>query len=652
MNLSAGTNSMNAVMDQSFWLCIIFLLNFSSIQAETLNKLSEAGSGSCPLNITQELDAHPWIVDQCSRAEKSHCCESISDLIKILHFSWMHTTSSFVLPTNYTAAVCLNEFHRQLEARTGTGAQVFSGCNVSPQSLVSDSSTCLGIGNLSTFESRVDSSDMKLNCNASRPGDFSCNKCLTAMAMALRSLDEGSGGKSNCPFFVMIYVEGGINCYDSLGPDAAFCLQSVENLTALAANTEQQHRQTKTYFLAAAIPAVGILIVLFSICGYLNRRKSRLRKSKRKNLMQRYDVLNASTGLTFFSLSEIRDSTGNFAASNVIGKGGFSTVYGGTLPNGSRIAVKRLKYSNKIKGAADLTHELRVISSIKHCNLLPLRGYCIEFNEDGQISEQLLVSDLMENGSLADCLFNSKRPTSLSWPERYKIAVGIARGLTYLHEFAKPTIIHRDVKAANVLLDAHFNAIVTDFGLAKLKKEEEEKTHYSTRTVGTLGYVAPEYALYGHLTVKSDVFSFGIILLELITGRRALNLTDGDVEHFLLSDWVFDMAQHNRVEEVIDKKIRESGYRKTIEKVLFLALRCAHPRVVSRPSMSEVLLALEAIDGQLSGTKEIELELGAPCNSRGDLTWFLSPGMPTDDSTIHTEERSGNWSTSSGSAND
>lgn len=319
--------------------------------------------------------------------------------------------------------------------------------------------------------------------------------------------------------------------------------------------------------------------------------------------MQRYELLSSSTGLTFFSLSEIRDSTVNFAASNVIGHGGFSTVYRGALPNGSRIAVKRLKNSAKINGGADFSHELRVIGSIKHCNLLPLRGYCVEFNEAGEISEQLLVSDLMENGSLADCLFNSKRiSTCLSWPERYKIAVGIARGLTYLHEFAKPAIIHRDVKAANVLLDTHLNALVADFGLAKFKKEEED-SHYSTRTVGTLGYVAPEYALYGHLSNKSDVFSFGIILLELITGRRALDSSGSVLDHSLISDWAADMTQKNRVEEVIDITIRNSGDMKTIEKVLLLALQCAHPKDLSRPSMSEALLVLEEIDGPLmSGT--------------------------------------------------
>jgi len=454
------------------------------------------------------------------------------------------------------------------------------------------------------------------------------------MGMAIRSLNKEPGVKSNCPMFVLIYVAGGINCYDGLGPDAAYCLLSVQNVTALANFAEPNggNRLMKWYFIAL-IPAVGILVAGLSICLCLNRRKSRLWQSKRMKLMQRYELLSSTTGLKFFSLSEIKESTGNFAASNVIGEGGFSVVYRGILPNGSPIAVKRLKYSTKIEGDANFSHELHVISGIKHRNLLPLRGYCIEFDKEGHVSEQLLVSDFMENGNLADYLFNPNRSTWLSWPERYKIAVGIARGLTYLHEFAKPAIIHRDVKAANVLLDGRLNALVADFGLAKLKKEEEENSHYSTRTVGTLGYVAPEYALYGHLTNKTDVFSFGIILLELITARRALDSNSNVLEHFLISDWVVDMTQKNRAEEVIDMRIRNSGHRNTIDKVLLLALQCAHPKDVSRPSMSEALLVLEAIDGPLSGTKDIKSELEASCNSRGDFTWFLPPGMRREEST-------------------
>lgn len=610
-------------------LCFIFWITSGAIKAEALNMSSEA----CPLNITAEVDAQIWMLQQCFLPDKSHCCQSINDLVKILHFSWMHYNRSFLLPTNQVAGVCLNELQREVQIRTGIGAEMFRSCNVGSESFVCDPGTCLGIENLATFESRVDTTELKLNCNGSQVGIFQCSKCLKSMGMALRSLNKEPGGKSNCPMFLLIYVAGGINCYDGLGPDAAYCLLSVQNVSSLANFPEPNRGNNvlKWYFIAI-IPAVGILVIGLSICLCLNRRKTSLWKSKRLKLMQRYELLSSTTGLKFFSLSEIKDSTGNFAASNVIGEGGFSIVYRGILPNGTRIAVKRLKQSSKIKADESFSHELHVISGIKHRNLLPLRGYCIEFDKEGQVSEQLLVSDFMENGSLGDCLFNPNASTWLSWPQRYKIAVGIARGLTYLHEFAKPSIIHRDVKAANVLLDSHLNALVADFGLAKFKKEEEEKSHYSTRTVGTLGYVAPEYALYGHLTVKSDVFSFGIILLELITARRALDPNSGALEHFLISDWVVDMTQKNRSEEVIDITIRNSGHRNTINKVLLLALQCAHPRVVSRPSISEALLALEAIAAPSSGAKEIPEGLEAYSNSRGDFTWFLSPGGRTDES--------------------
>jgi len=229
-------------MQQSLLLCITFLLTLASIKVEALNISSEA---YCPLNISAEFVAHPWMLHQCSGTDKSHCCEGIFDLIKILLFSWMHTTRSFLLPTNHTADICLNEFQRQLEARAGIGAELFNSCHVRSESFVSDSGTCLGIHDVSSFESRVYSSGMKLNCNGSGPGVFQCSKCLRAMAMALHSLNERSGNKSNCPLFVMIYVGGGINFYDGLGPDATFCLQSPQNLTSLAAYAEQRSRAMK-----------------------------------------------------------------------------------------------------------------------------------------------------------------------------------------------------------------------------------------------------------------------------------------------------------------------------------------------------------------------------------------------------------------------
>ncbi|XP_057860941.2 probable LRR receptor-like serine/threonine-protein kinase RKF3 [Cryptomeria japonica] len=321
-------------------------------------------------------------------------------------------------------------------------------------------------------------------------------------------------------------------------------------------------------------------------------------------------------------MSEIKEATGNFVESNLIGEGSFGMVYRGTLADGSRIAVKRFKDFRQ-RAEEEFSHEVQVISSTKHRNLLPLKGYSVGIID--QDPEQVLVYDLMENGSLADYFFSSTRPC-LTWPQRFKIVVGIARGLAYLHEDAKPAIIHRDVKAANVLLDEDLSPLVADFGMAKFKTKD--KTHYTTRTVGTLGYVAPEYALYGHLNDKSDVFSFGIIVLELLTGRRAFDSRTDRLEHVLISDWVVEMSQNGKSAEIIDERIRDSGCKKTMERVLLLALQCAHPRVGCRPSISKALLILESIDhsspNMICALQSMELDLESSCNSRGDFTWLMS----------------------------
>eukprot|EP01018_Ginkgo_biloba_P014735 Gb_29249 [translate_table: standard] len=385
------------------------------------------------------------------------------------------------------------------------------------------------------------------------------------------------------------------------------------------------------------------MILLLSIYGFFKwRRLFGLRGSNRIKLERRAidsmrESVNSSTGLAFFNLSEIKAWTENFSASNVIGEGGFSIVYRGTFRDGSQIAVKRFKDSTN-KGDKDFRHEVQVISSVKHRNLLPLRGYSIGSTDEG-LHEQLMVYDFMENGSLEDYLFNSNKPC-LSWAERYKIAVGIARGLAYLHEDAKPAVIHRDVKAANVLLDADLNPLVSDFGLAKFK-QDAEKTHYTTRAMGTFGYVAPEYALYGHLSDKSDVYSFGIILLELISGRKVLDSTSGIVEHLLISDWACELMAEGRSEEVIEERIRESGPKESMERVILLGLQCAHPRVACRPFISRAQAILEGIDRALpdlmsiSG-KEMKSEESSS-DTKKELNWLISPDM--EGRMCHAQER-------------
>eukprot|EP01018_Ginkgo_biloba_P014754 Gb_04631 [translate_table: standard] len=622
-------------------LCFIFLFSpwQMAVVGEALKPVS-GRSADCPLNLT-ELDSHPWLIQQCSHPDKSHCCESIMDLIRILLFSWLHTTRSFLLPNTTTANVCLHGFQRRLRAK-GISDEVFQGCKLQANNFVSDTESCHRIKNLSGFERAVDPSAMQQNCNGSDPVLFQCYKCIGVMAIALRQLlNKGDGEKSNCALFVKMYVGGGINSYEDLGPDAALCLLSAQNLVALAQKNgslpvDQQvgkRRKATKIALEVAIPVASLIVLLVSIYSCFKwRRLYDLRGSNRIKLLRRQtdllrESVNTSTGLAFFSLSEIEAWTENFSASNLIGEGGFSTVYRGTFRDGSQIAVKRFKDST-IKGDTDFMHEVQVISSVKHRNLLPLRGYSIGSTDEG-LHEQLLVYDFMENGSLADCLFNSNKPC-LSWTERYNIAVGIARGLAYLHEDAKPAIIHRDVKAANVLLDADLNPLVGDFGLAKFN-QDVDKTHYTTRAVGTFGYVAPEYALYGHLSDRSDVYSFGIVLLELISGRKVLDSTSGIVEHLLISDWACELMQEGRSEEVIDHRIRESGPKESMERVILLGLQCAHPRVACRPFISRAQAILEGIDRALPDLMSISCKEMKSEESSSDrmkeLNWLIFPDM-------------------------
>ncbi|GMH25656.1 hypothetical protein Nepgr_027499 [Nepenthes gracilis] len=242
---------------------------------------------------------------------------------------------------------------------------------------------------------------------------------------------------------------------------------------------------------------VGIIIascvILASLLLFLWRKGYLGRKSKGDEAFQGRD-----TG--YFSLRQIKAATDNFNLINKIGVGGFGPVYKGVLTNGKMIAVKQLSSKSK-QGNREFINEIGLISALQHPNLVKLHGCCTEGKE------LLLIYEYMENNSLARALFGRELSRlNLDWPTRKRICLGIARGLAYLHEESRLKIVHRDIKATNILLDKDLNAKISDFGLAKL--DEDENTHISTRIAGTIGYMAPEYAMRGYLTDKADVYSF------------------------------------------------------------------------------------------------------------------------------------------------
>jgi len=231
--------------------------------------------------------------------------------------------------------------------------------------------------------------------------------------------------------------------------------------------------------------------------------------------------------MLLLDLSTLRAATGDFAESEMLGKGGFGMVYKGVLPEGQEIAVKRLCQSSR-QGIAELKSELVLVAKLHHKNLVRLIGVCL------QEQEKILVYEYMPNRSLDTILFDSQRNEELDWAKRFRIINGIARGLQYLHEDSQLKIVHRDLKASNVLLDVDYLPKISDFGLAKIFGGDESK-YVTHRVAGTYGYMAPEYAMRGLYSIKSDVFSFGVLVLEIVTGRRNTGPYNSDQDVDLLN---------------------------------------------------------------------------------------------------------------------
>ncbi|XP_061350344.1 probable leucine-rich repeat receptor-like serine/threonine-protein kinase At3g14840 [Gastrolobium bilobum] len=303
---------------------------------------------------------------------------------------------------------------------------------------------------------------------------------------------------------------------------------------------------------------------------------------KKKSLAKELKDLDLQTGL--FTLRQIKAATNNFDISNKIGEGGFGPVYKGTLPDGTIIAVKQLSAKSK-QGNREFVNEIGMISALQHPCLVKLYGCCVEGDQ------LLLVYEYMENNSLARALFGREESRlKLNWPTRHKICVGIARGLAFLHEESRLKIVHRDIKATNVLLDKDLNPKISDFGLAKL--DEEDNTHISTRIAGTYGYMAPEYAMHGYLTDKADVYSFGIVALEIVSGKNNTMHRSKEGALYIL-DWAHLLKEKGNLMELVDKRLGSDINVEEAMVMIKLALLCTNSTSNLRPTMSSVLSMLE-----------------------------------------------------------
>ncbi|KAL1815292.1 hypothetical protein DCAR_0519532 [Daucus carota subsp. sativus] len=343
-----------------------------------------------------------------------------------------------------------------------------------------------------------------------------------------------------------------------------------------ASGKDGDHHKRIGWGLGIAGPA--FFCVFLGLFGYISVKKwkgMRMDKSLKAELV---------TGPRQFSYKELKLATKGFHASKIVGHGAFGTVYKAFFMSlGTMSAVKRSKHSHE--GKTEFLAELSIIACLRHKNLVQLQGWCAEKGE------LLLVYEFMPNGSLDNVLYQeSEQGFPLKWLYRYNIAVGLASVLTYLHQECEQQVIHRDIKTSNIMLDANFNARLGDFGLARLM--DHDKSPVSTLTAGTMGYLAPEYLQYGKATEKTDVFSYGVVILELACGRRPIDKEIEGQRMVNLVDWVWGLHSLGRLVEAVDRRLNDEFSVEEAKMLLLVGLSCANPDSSERPTMRRVFQIL------------------------------------------------------------
>uniref|UniRef100_A0A0D9WZX7 Uncharacterized protein n=1 Tax=Leersia perrieri TaxID=77586 RepID=A0A0D9WZX7_9ORYZ len=360
------------------------------------------------------------------------------------------------------------------------------------------------------------------------------------------------------------------------------------NMTPPAPGISQGRKTTHRTgrVLAITLPIAGAmlaLVVFACFCSWTRRTSARKASSVPLPCSTNPDDIKSIDSL-LLPLPTLQIATDNFAEKNKLGEGGFGAVYKGVLPEGQEIAVKRLSQSSR-QGLEELKTELVLVAKLRHKNLVSLVGVCLE--ED----EKLLVYEYMPNKSLDTILFDYEKSKDLDWEKRLKIVNGVARGLQYLHEDSQLRVVHRDLKASNVLLDFDYNPKISDFGLAKLF-EWEQTQDVTSHIAGTYGYMSPEYAMRGQYSVKSDAFSFGVMILEIVTGRRNSSFASNSEQSIDLLSFVWEHWTTGTIEELLDPAMGDRSANGQILKLVNIALLCVQDNPADRPMMSAVNVML------------------------------------------------------------
>ncbi|XP_030516150.2 cysteine-rich receptor-like protein kinase 44 isoform X3 [Rhodamnia argentea] len=337
---------------------------------------------------------------------------------------------------------------------------------------------------------------------------------------------------------------------------------------------------TRTVIIAVATSVSAILLVGFVVLLIVKRKKQQPRQRVDGEVE---DEISTAESLQF-DFATIRAATDNFSNTKKLGQGGFGAVYMGQLSNGQEIAVKRLS-RNSDQGEVEFKNEVMLLAKLQHRNLVRLLGFCLEG------VERLLIYEFVPNSSLDQFIFDSLKRANLDWDRRHKIIMGVARGLLYLHEDSRLRIIHRDLKASNILLDLDMNPKISDFGMARLFEMDQTQAE-TNRIVGTYGYMAPEYAMHGNFSVKSDVFSFGVLALEIVSGQRNNLFRIGDDTEALIS-YVWKSWRDGTISNIIDSSLTSVSSTE-IARCIHIGLLCVQENMANRPTMASVLLMLNS----------------------------------------------------------
>ncbi|MED6134161.1 hypothetical protein PIB30_034689 [Stylosanthes scabra] len=439
-----------------------------------------------------------------------------------------------------------------------------------------------------------------------------CKRNCSCTAYA--NIDITNGG-TGCVMWVGQLFD--MSVYPSNGQDLYV------RLSASDIGTSKNHRVIEA--IGITLGALVIVLGLVAICYLRNKRQQRSRghdslmnEIYSGGVERNMDDLE----LPMFDFDTLTMATNNFSQDNKLGEGGFGSVYRGRLIEGREIAVKRLSEDSR-QGIQEFKNEVKLIIKLQHRNLVRLLGCCIEKDE------KMLVYEYMENRGLDSILFDKSKRALLNWERRFNIIYGIGRGLVYLHQDSRFRIIHRDLKTSNILLDGDMNPKISDFGLARIFDKDEIQTK-TLRIVGTYGYMAPEYAMYGKFSIKSDVFSFGVMILEIITGKKNRWFSNDKDEESNLLENVWRHWHKGTVMTLVDPSISNSCTESEVVRCIHIGLLCIQERAEDRPTMSSVVLMLSNEAPSMSNPKSPGFSARKThsdmdsSSSRQDETWSVN----------------------------